>query len=104
MDTTDTSTLTLQIKFQGDIKFDNPKLIKIATLDIECECEDGFPDPTLASEKVNAITIKPFGKDTHVFGIALGNMEGLILFITTARTNQNSYSLSLLSIGELTLT
>ena len=55
-------------KFQGDIEY-NPKLIKTATLDIECECEDGFPDPTLATEKVNAITIKPFGKDAHVFGI-----------------------------------
>ena len=48
-------------KFQGDIEY-NPKLIKTATLDIECECEDGFPDPTLATEKVNAITIKPFGQ------------------------------------------
>ena len=55
-------------KFQGDIKFDT-SLVKVACLDIECECEDGFPDPTLASEKVNAITIKPFGKDAHVFGI-----------------------------------
>ena len=55
-------------KFQGDIKFDT-SLVKVACLDIECECEDGFPDPTLASEKVNSITIKPFGKDAHVFGI-----------------------------------
>ena len=55
-------------KFQGDIEFDL-KHIKIATLDIECECEDGFPEPTLASEKVNAISLKPLGKDTHVFGI-----------------------------------
>ena len=45
-------------KFQGDIKYD-PKVIKIATLDIECECEDGFPEPMQALEKVNAITIKP---------------------------------------------
>ena len=34
--------------------------IKVATLDIECESENGFPEPTLAEEKVNAITIKPF--------------------------------------------
>ena len=47
-------------KFQGDIKFDT-SLIKIATLDIECECEDGFPEPILAAEKINAISIKPFG-------------------------------------------
>jgi len=40
-----------------------------ASLDIECECEDGFPDPMIAAEKVNAISIKPFGKETVVFGI-----------------------------------
>ena len=55
-------------KFQGDIQFDT-SLIRTATLDIECECEGGFPDPMIAGEKVNAITIKPFGKDAHVFGI-----------------------------------
>ncbi len=55
-------------KFQGDIEF-NPKLIRVASLDIECECEDGFPDPMIAGEKVNAITIKPFGKPPVVFGI-----------------------------------
>ena len=55
-------------KFQGDIDYD-PKLIKTASLDIECECEDGFPDPMIAGEKVNAISIKPFGKETVVFGI-----------------------------------
>ena len=55
-------------KFQGDIKYD-PKVIKIATLDIECECEDGFPEPMQAFEKVNAITIKPFRFMAHTFGI-----------------------------------
>jgi len=55
-------------KFQGDINY-NTNLIRTATLDIECECEDGFPEPTIANERINAITIKPFGKDAHVFGI-----------------------------------
>ena len=55
-------------KFQGDIKYD-PKQIKVATLDIECESEGGFPEPTLAEEKVNAITIKPFRFMAHTFGI-----------------------------------
>ncbi len=54
-------------KFQ-DIKV-NLDLIRIASLDIECECEDGFPDPMFAAEKVNAITIKPFGQKPVVFGI-----------------------------------
>ena len=55
-------------KFQGDIEWDYNK-IKIATLDIECESENGFPEPTLAEEKVNAITIKPFRHNAHTFGI-----------------------------------
>jgi DNA polymerase elongation subunit (family B) len=55
-------------KFQGDIDWDFDK-VRIATLDIECECENGFPEPMLASEKVNAISIKPFKKETVVFGI-----------------------------------
>ena len=55
-------------KFQGDIRWDFNK-VKIATLDIECECEDGFPEPQIAGEKVNAISIKPFNKETVVFGI-----------------------------------
>ena len=55
-------------KFQGDIEYD-ASVVKVATLDIECECEDGFPEPMLANERVNAICIKPMGKDAHVFGI-----------------------------------
>ena len=37
-------------KFQGDINFD-PKKIKVATLDIECESENGFPEPTACRRK-----------------------------------------------------
>ena len=59
-------------KFQGDIEWDYNR-IKIATLDIECESENGFPEPTLAEEKVNAITIKPFRKNAHTFGIGPWN-------------------------------
>jgi len=55
-------------QFRGDIKWDF-KTVKIATLDIECESENGFPEPTLAMEKVNAITIKPFRFMAHTFGI-----------------------------------
>ena len=43
--------------------------IRIMNLDIECECEDGFPEPTEAAEEINAITYKFFGQDTkYVFG------------------------------------
>jgi len=61
-------------RFQGDIDWDFNK-IKIATLDIECECENGFPDPMLAGERVNAISIKPFRKETVVFGIGPWNHD-----------------------------
>ena len=55
-------------KFHGNIQWDFQK-VKVATLDIECESENGFPEPTLAEEKVNAITIKPFRHNAHTFGI-----------------------------------
>ena len=44
--------------------------IRIMNLDIENECENGFPEPTEGfTEEINAITYKFFGKDTkYVFG------------------------------------
>ena len=54
--------------FPSDINFD-VKQLNILNIDIECECEDGFPEPIDANEKVNAITMKLFGHDTvHVIG------------------------------------
>ena len=41
-------------KFKGDVKYD-PRKIKVATLDIECESENGFPEPTLAEEKAEKL-------------------------------------------------
>ena len=43
-------------RFKGDVDWDFDK-VRIATLDIECECENGF-GRMLASEKVNAISIR----------------------------------------------
>jgi DNA polymerase elongation subunit (family B) len=55
--------------YPSDIEFDI-KSINILNIDIECECEGGFPEPTVAEERVNAITMKLFGhKETHVIGI-----------------------------------
>ena len=48
----------------------NEERISIINIDIECECENGVPEPTDAEERVNAITLKLFGHDeTHVIGI-----------------------------------
>ena len=66
-------------KFPGKIEFD-PSLIKIATLDIECESENGFPEPMQAIEKVNAISIKPFGKSCVVFGIGPWQTESDVIY------------------------
>ena len=55
--------------YPSDIEFDINN-INILNIDIECECEEGFPEPTDAEERVNAITMKLFGHDeTHVIGI-----------------------------------
>tara|TARA_B110000444_G_scaffold207080_1_gene200906 strand:- start:6674 stop:9181 length:2508 start_codon:yes stop_codon:yes gene_type:complete len=66
-------------KFPGKIDFD-PKVIKIATLDIECESENGFPEPGEAIEKVNAISIKPFGKSCVVFGLGEWETESDVIY------------------------
>ncbi len=43
--------------------------IKVMNIDIECECEHGFPEPIVAPEPINAITFKLFGEPTkYVFG------------------------------------
>ena len=43
--------------YKGDIQYDIDK-INIVNLDIEVECENGFPEPTDALERINAITMK----------------------------------------------
>ena len=43
--------------FPTEIQFDENK-INICNIDIEVECENGFPEPSVAQERVNAITMK----------------------------------------------
>ena len=55
--------------YKGHIDFDMSKMF-IATIDIETQCENGFPDPQLAEEEVLAITIKNHqNKKIMVFGV-----------------------------------
>jgi DNA polymerase elongation subunit (family B) len=42
---------------QESVDYD-PEHIRVATLDIECTCEDGFPDIQQAMETINLITVK----------------------------------------------
>jgi len=44
-------------EYRGDMKW-NKNYIKIFTLDIETECENGFPDPDTAKETIICITVK----------------------------------------------
>ena len=44
-------------EYKGEMKW-NKDYIKIFTLDIETECENGFPDPDTAKETIICITVK----------------------------------------------
>lgn len=52
--------------FQKNIPWDRSKLC-VATLDVEVESENGFPEPEFANEKITAITMHVFGT-YHVIG------------------------------------
>ena len=56
-------------KFPGKVDWDINK-IRILTIDIECESENGFPDPNLAEEPLISITVKDnITKRILVFGM-----------------------------------
>jgi DNA polymerase elongation subunit (family B) len=58
--------------YRGEIDYDFSK-IKVATIDIECESEHGFPRPENANEKINAITVD-FNGFKYVFGLGEFNL------------------------------
>jgi DNA polymerase elongation subunit (family B) len=47
----------IQAEFPGEIKYD-AKRIDIATLDIECKSEKGFPEPSIADQELTVIGLK----------------------------------------------
>ena len=53
--------------YKGDIDYDM-SLMKVASIDIETTCENGFPDPDDPVEQLIAITVKCKGK-SYVFGL-----------------------------------
>lgn len=59
--------------FKGEINYD-PKLIRVATIDIECAAEEGFPDISKADKEITAITIRHNGKSI-VFGCGFFETE-----------------------------
>jgi DNA polymerase elongation subunit (family B) len=58
--------LYLYDAYRGDIQYD-PSLVNIATLDIECAADEGFPSIDLADKELTAITIRQKGR-SYVFG------------------------------------
>jgi len=52
--------------FKGDIDYD-PKLVNIATIDIECAADEGFPDISRADKPITAITLRSRSRN-YVFG------------------------------------
>ena len=59
-------------KYRGEVDYDFSK-IKVATIDIECESEHGFPHPQDANEKINAITVDYNGWK-YVYGLGEFNL------------------------------
>ena len=58
--------------YKGEIDYDFSK-IKVATIDIECESEHGFPKPENANERINAITVDYNGW-IYVYGLGEFNL------------------------------
>ena len=58
--------------YKGEIDYDFSK-IKVATIDIECESEYGFPKPEDANERINAITVD-FNGWIYVYGLGDFNL------------------------------
>ena len=58
--------------YKGEVDYDFSK-VKVATIDIECESEHGFPRPDVANEKINAITVD-FNGWIYVFGLGEFNL------------------------------
>jgi len=59
--------------FPGEISYHMDDIL-VAHLDIETECENGFPNPDNPIEKINAITVKVNGH-YHVFGVGVFNVD-----------------------------
>ena len=65
--------------FTGHIKFDR-SLVRVTTVDIEVQSDQGFPNPDIAQHPVTAITIKDNIDDTfYVFGCGDYNVQRTVV-------------------------
>ncbi len=66
-------------KFPREIEFDRDK-INVSTIDIETEYNDGFPEPSVADQKILAITLKNNVDNIyHVWGYGDFNVETALI-------------------------
>ncbi len=61
-------------EFPHEVDYD-PQHLRIATIDIETSCENGFPDADSPDEKIIAITVTQ-GDKTYVFGLGEFTIDG----------------------------
>ena len=73
--TTDTLYQFIGDEFPDEIEYD-PKLVKIANIDIETTSENGFPLPHSPIEQVIAITVD-MGDKTYAFGLGSFEIDGV---------------------------
>tara|TARA_R110001592_G_scaffold52601_6_gene161021 strand:- start:1593 stop:4106 length:2514 start_codon:yes stop_codon:yes gene_type:complete len=75
--------------YPNEVDWDMEKLL-IATIDIETQCENGFPDPTLAEEEMLSITIKNHTtKNIVVWGIGeFKNEREDVTYINCSNENE----------------
>ncbi len=69
--------------FKGDIDYD-PKLVNIATIDIECAADEGFPDIQKADKPLTAITLRSRNRN-YVFGCGEFNSDDPNTFYTQCK-------------------
>lgn len=59
----------------GELEYDS-SLVRVASIDIECESEDGFPTPEDPEERINVITVNMSGK-TYTFALGEAKIDGV---------------------------
>ena len=69
--------------FKGDIDYD-PKIVNIATIDIECAADEGFPDIQKADKPLTAITLRSRNRN-YVFGCGEFNSDDPNTFYTQCK-------------------
>ena len=75
--------------YPNQVPWDNDKILTV-TIDIETQCENGFPDPQLAVEEMRSITIRIRQQRRLLFGVSvIIILIEMMLHILTVQTKMN---------------